>query len=138
MPKLISLYLIDGIPDGRVACEIHNLTGKAYKIPRKLLKDSANRPDLRKAGIYFLFGRDENDSERSVAYVGEAEEVWKRVTEHQDKDFWTEAVVFISKEENLNKAHVRFSEYSIYDAGLAAKRCTLENITGPREPHLWN
>jgi hypothetical protein len=41
MPKLISFFLIDGIPDGRVACELSNWTGKAYKIPRTLFKDAA-------------------------------------------------------------------------------------------------
>ncbi len=54
--RAISLFLIDGLPDGRVACELFNWTGKGFKIPRRLLKESADRAELKKAGIYFLFG----------------------------------------------------------------------------------
>ena len=43
--KLISILLIDGIPDGRLVGEISNWTGKAFKIPRKLLKESAKRKE---------------------------------------------------------------------------------------------
>jgi hypothetical protein len=136
MPKLISLYLIDDAPDGRVSWEIHNWTGKAYRIPRNLLRESADQPDLYKAGVYFLFGRDENDPETSFAYIGKADEVWKRVFQHQDKDFWTEAVVFISKGENLNKAQVAFLVSMIYDAASATKRCRLANSNIPRCPAL--
>ena len=73
--KSISLFLIDGTADGIVAAELSNWTGKGYKIPRSRLKDLSNRQDLKKAGMYFLFGRDENDSE--IVYIGEAEEVYK-------------------------------------------------------------
>jgi hypothetical protein len=104
-----------------------NWTRKAYKIPRNLFKDSTDRPDLHKAGVYFLFGRDQIDLEINIAYIGEAEEVYKRVAQHQDKDFWVEAVIFVSKDEHLNKAHVKFLEYAIYDAALTAKRHRLAN-----------
>jgi len=52
--KAISLFLMDGIPDGVVACELFNWTGKGFRIPRSRLKDLSQRPDLRKAGVYFL------------------------------------------------------------------------------------
>jgi len=32
--KSISLFLMDGTPDGVVACELFNWTGKGFKIPR--------------------------------------------------------------------------------------------------------
>jgi len=136
MSKHISLLLIDNTPDGRVACELSNWTGKAYKIPRTLFKVSADRQDLHKAGVYFLFGRDQIDPEINIAYIGEAEEVYKRVAQHQDKDFWSEVVIFISKDENLNKAHVKFLEYAIYDAAFATKRCRLANTNTPNCPAL--
>ena len=136
MSKHISLLLIDNTPDGRVACELSNWTGKAYKIPRNLFKVSADRQDLHKAGVYFLFGRDQIDPEINIAYIGEAEEVYKRVAQHQDKDFWSEVVIFISKDENLNKAHVKFLEYAIYDAAFATKRCMLANANTPNCPAL--
>ena len=64
--KSISLFLIDGTPDGVIVCELFNWTGKAYKIPRNLLKELSKREDLKKAGVYFLFGRDETDLDAAV------------------------------------------------------------------------
>ncbi len=52
--KKISLFLIDGDASGRIAAEISNWTGKIYKIPRTLIKESTDREDLNSTGIYFL------------------------------------------------------------------------------------
>lgn len=132
--KSISLFLIDGTADGIVAAELSNWTGKGYKIPRSRLKDLSNRQDLKKAGMYFLFGRDENDSE--IVYIGEAEEVYKRLIQHQDKDFWNEALIFISKDENLNKAHIKFLEFSLHQDATEAGRCKIFNTNTPNCPAI--
>ena len=123
--KSISLFLIDGTSDGVVACELFNWTGKGYKIPRSRLKELSNRDDLKRAGVYFLFGHDEVDSE--ATYLGEAEEVYKRVLQQQEKDFWTEALVFISKDENLNKAHIKYLEYTLHKSALEVGRYKIIN-----------
>lgn len=87
--KSISLFLMDGTPDGVVACELFNWTGKGFKIPRSKLKELSDRHDLKKAGVYFLVGKDDEDYD--TVYIGEAEDVYKRLLQHQDKDFWSEA-----------------------------------------------
>ncbi|CAG0976383.1 hypothetical protein METP2_01695 [Methanosarcinales archaeon] len=61
--KSISLFLIDGTPDGVIACELSNWTGKGYKIPRNNLKDVSTRSELKKPGVYFLIGHNEYDKE---------------------------------------------------------------------------
>ena len=132
--KSISLFLIDGTPDGVIACELFNWTGKGYRIPRSKLKDVSNRQDLRKAGIYFLIGRDENDKDAS--YIGEAEEVIKRLLQHQDKDFWSEALVFISKDENLNKAHIKFLEFTLHEQASESGRYIISNSNIPAKPAI--
>lgn len=134
--RAISLFLIDGVPDGRVACELFNWTGKGFKIPRRLLKESADRPELRKAGVYFLFGRDDTRNEPNSVYVGEAEEVIKRIPQHQDKDFWTEVLLFVSKDDNLNKAHIKFLEYTIYARAVEVGRYELRNGNTPNRPAI--
>jgi hypothetical protein len=134
--RAISLFLIDGAPDGRVACELFNWTGKAFRVPRKLVKESADRADLRRAGVYFLFGRDDARNEANSAYIGEAEDVIRRVPQHQDKDFWTEALIFVSKDENLNRAHIKFLEYTIYTTALEVGRYELRNGSTPNRPAI--
>jgi len=104
--KTIKIFLIDGDPNGRMTCELSNWTGKAYKIPRIKIKDCSDREDLKNTGIYLLFGRDNENNDQ--VYIGEAESVLKRLNQHlTQKDFWYEAIVFINKDENLNKAHIK-------------------------------
>lgn len=134
--RAISLFLIDGAPDGRVACELFNWTGKAFRIPRKQVKESADRMDLQRAGVYFLFGRDDARNEANSAYVGEAEDVIRRVPQHHEKDFWTEALLFVSKDENLNRAHIQFLEYTIYTTALSVGRYEMKNDRTPTRPSI--
>ena len=116
--KTIKLFLIDGEPNGRITCELSNWTGKAYKIPRIKIKDSKDREDLKNPGIYLLFGK--NEEGKDLVYIGEAENIFSRLVQQlTQKDFWYEAIAFISKDENLNKAHIRYLEngeslYSMY------------------------
>jgi hypothetical protein len=133
--KVISLFLIDGKVDGVIACELSNWTGKGYRIPRNLLKTVAQRDDLRKTGVYFLVGYDP-ESDQPLVYVGETEEVYKRLTEHQEKDFWFEALTFISKDENLNKAHIKFLEYTLHKEVMSIGRCKLDNANIPNCPAI--
>ena len=132
--KSISLFLIDGIPDGVIACELSNWTGKGYKIPRNNLKDVSNRSDLKKPVVYFLIGQNEDDKE--TVYIGESEDVIKRLYQHQEKDFWTEALVFISKDENLNKAHIKYLEFSLHDEAVEANRYKIFNSNVPTKPAI--
>lgn len=132
--KYITLFLIDGSVDGVIVCELFNWTGKGYKIPRNLLKNVAEREDLKKAGVYFLVGHNELD--QPTVYIGEAEEVYKRITQHQDKDFWSEALAFVSKDENLNKAHIKYLEYTLHKDATDAARFELFNGNTPNKPAI--
>ena len=134
--KLISIFLIDGIPDGRLVGEISNWTGKALKIPRKLLKESSDRDELSKTSVYFLFGQSENDPEKNAVYIGESEEGYKRLRQHLNIEFWSESVVFTSKDDNLNKAHVKYLESKIYEIAKECNRYEVVNSSIPSCPTI--
>jgi hypothetical protein len=134
--KKITLFLMDGDPNGRWTCELSNWTGKAYKIPRTLLKDCATRADLKQAGVYFLLGRS-SDNGKSLAYIGEAENVFDRLSQHLvEKDFWNEVITFTSKDKNLNKAHVKYLENRFHELAVSAKRYHVQNNNIPTKPVL--
>lgn len=133
--KTIKLFLIDGEPNGRMSCELSNWTGKAYKIPRTKVKDSTDRIDLNNPGIYLLFGKAEDGND--LIYVGEAESVFKRLAQHlSQKDFWNETICFISKDENLNKAHIKYLENRLYEIAKSVNRYKVENSTIPTMPSI--
>lgn len=128
--KTIKIFLIDGDPNGRMSCEISNWTGKAYKIPRIKIKDCVDRNDLNSTGVYILFGK--NEENEDLVYIGEAENVLVRLNQHlSTKDFWRETIVFISKDENLNKAHIKYLENRLHTIGSATKRYLIENNCTP-------
>jgi hypothetical protein len=131
-PKSIRLFLIDGMPNGRVFAELSNWIGKVYKLPRTMIAPSEDRIDLAGTGVYLLFGKDPDDDSRDMVYIGESEEVYKRLRSHLDgKEFWNYAVVIISKDDNLNKAHLKYLESKMYDRASEAKRYQINNINSP-------
>jgi hypothetical protein len=133
--KTIKIFLIDGDPNGRMSCELSNWTGKAYKIPRIKIKDCTDRDDLTNTGVYLLFGKDEEGND--LVYIGEAESTLKRLNQHlNQKDFWNETIVFISKDENLNKAHIKYLENRLHEIAKTAKRYKVENSSTPTQSSI--
>lgn len=133
--KTIKIFLIDGDPNGRMSCELSNWSGKAYKIPRIKVKDCSDRDDLTSTGVYLLFGKDDEDKDQ--VYIGEAESILKRVNQHlTQKDFWNETIVFISKDDNLNKAHIKYLENRLFELAKTANRYKIENTITPTQSSI--
>ncbi|MBP6672632.1 MAG: GIY-YIG nuclease family protein [Bacteroidetes bacterium] len=133
--KTIKLFLIDGDPNGRMSCELSNWTGKAYKIPRIKIKECSDRDDLTNTGVYLLFGKD--DEGKDQAYIGEAESILKRLNQHlSQKEFWNETIVFVSKDDNLNKAHIKYLENRLFEIAKVANRYKIENTITPTQSSI--
>jgi len=133
--KTIKIFLIDGDPNGRMSCELSNWSGKAYKIPRIKIKNCIDREDLSSTGVYLLFGKD--DDGKDQVYIGEAESILKRLNQQlTSKDFWNEAIIFISKDENLNKAHIKYLENRLHDIAKTANRYKIDNSIIPTQSSI--
>lgn len=60
-----------------------------------------------------------------------------RLDQHaKSKDFWTLAVAFTSKDDPLNKAHVRYLESRLLTLATQVGRVVLDNGTAPTVPPL--
>jgi hypothetical protein len=59
-----------------------------------------------------------------------------RLYSYQEKDFWTEVLIFVSKDDNLNKAHIKFLEHTIYAKVREAGRYELKNSNTPNRPEI--
>jgi len=135
--KTIKLFLIDGIPNARISCELSNWTGKAYKIPRNYVKECTDRPELETTGVYMLLGKSSNTISKNQIYIGEAENIFKRIKQHlQEKDFWNEVIIFISKDENLNKAHIKYLENRLHEISSKANRFDVLNNQIPTQASI--
>ncbi len=110
--KVIELFLVNGTAESLVTAELSNWNGKAIKIPRTEVQQ-CNRDDIKNAGVYFLFCKEETGADS--VYIGEAENVLDRLNQHlrdynsdKEKFYWNSAVIFIGSD--LNKALIRYLE----------------------------
>ncbi len=121
----IKLFLPHGEAKSLRTGEISNWTGKAIAAPRTDLEELLAREELDKAGVYILTGSDPVTN-APHAYIGEAEIIRERLKQHKSKEFWVSAIVFVSKDENLTKAHVRYLEGRLLSEATQVGRFTLE------------
>ncbi len=121
----IKLFLPRGDAKSLRTAEISNWTGKAVAAPRTELDELLAREELDKAGVYILIGSDPITN-APRAYIGEAEIIRERLRQHKTKEFLVSAIVFISKDENLTKAHVRYLESRLLAEAAQIKRFALE------------
>jgi hypothetical protein len=134
--KSIRVYLADATVTGIRYAELVNWTGQAIACPRNRLTELSSWPETSKPGVYFLFESRFGDS-KPIAYIGESENVCQRLTSHdRNKEFWSEVVIFTSKDENLTKAHIKYLESSLVGLSKDADRYQLENGNTPPESSL--
>ena len=130
----IKLFLPQGDAKRLRVGEVSNWTGKALAAPRTELEDLLARDELESSGVYFLLGVNA-ETGQNLAYIGEAEVIRDRLRQHKTKDFWNSVVVFVSKDENLTKAHIRYLENHLLQEAKASGRYALEN-TNSSNPKL--
>jgi hypothetical protein len=122
----IKLFLPNGDAQSLKIAELSNWTGKALAAPRSEMEDFFNREELDQAGVYFLIGTDP-ETAQPAAYIGEAEVVRDRLKQHRDKEFWVQVIVFVSKDENLTKSHIRYLEGRLIEAASQVGRFKVVN-----------
>lgn len=125
----IKIFLAQGEPKRLRTAELSNWTGKAVAGPRSEFDGVLARDESSSSGVYFLVGTDPETGKPAI-YVGEAEVIRDRVKSHLDKDFWNQVLFFISKDENLTKAHIRYLEGRLIDQARKAGRAIVTNGQG--------
>lgn len=122
----LKIFLVFGDPKRLRTAELSNWTGKAVAGPRSEIEKVLGREESASPGVYFLTGIDPASNNPAI-YIGEAESVRDRIKGHLGKDFWNQIVFFVSKDENLTKAHVRYLEGRLIEIARLAERSVLMN-----------
>lgn len=132
----IKLFLPDGVADGLKIVEKSNWSGRGVVCPRALFPESKTRDEFTRTGVYVLVGPSESGDVPSL-YIGQGDPVRPRLESHYaKKDFWTTAIFFVSKDENLNKAHIGYLESRLIKLATDAKRSALDNANAPVLPSM--
>jgi hypothetical protein len=125
----LKIFLAFGDPKRLRTAELSNWTGKAVAGPRSEFEKLLGREESLSPGVYFLTGTDP-DTNKGAIYIGEAECIKDRIKSHLSKDFWNNIVFFITKDENLTKAHIRYIEGRLIEIAILAERTVVMNSQG--------
>ncbi|WP_235918911.1 GIY-YIG nuclease family protein [Aureimonas psammosilenae] len=112
LARSVRLFLVDGSAGGIMTAEVVNWTGHLLVAPRAKLAEVLNRPESSKTGVYFLFSELVEFGGRRPVYIGESDNVGRRILQHSknaERDFERFCIV-TSKDLNLTKAHARYLE----------------------------
>lgn len=133
MGKKLIIYMMEDSGEGPKTIEIGNWSGKAIFSPRSTLKKLMQRDEFYRPGVYFLKGLPKTSEYSESIYIGEAEELRSRLKQHLtgDKDFES-ILAFISKDELLTKAHIRYLESRLITLAREAKTSSVENTNSPK------
>lgn len=138
-PRSINIFLLDGDPNGIRVAQIMMSTIQAIAFRRNKLGEVRKTfPEIERPGVYILIGEDESEPDCHLGYIGESEGIGARLATHNSnksgrdsKDFWTDTVVLISKDENLTKSHARYVEACLIRSTGNNPRWVLPNTKMP-------
>ena len=122
----LKIFLAFADPKRLRTAELSNWTGKAVSGPRSEFDKVLAREESLGSGVYFLTGTDP-ETNKSAIYIGEAESIRDRVKSHLSKDFWNNITFFITKDENLTKAHIKYIEGRLIDIARSIERSVVIN-----------
>lgn len=125
-PEVINIYLPYGDPKRLRLAHVSNWDGQALAAPRIDLREFSERQETRRTGVYILLGQDP-ESGAPEAYVGEADNLAKRVGQHKGKDFWSQVIAFTSKSDGFNKAHARYLEAKVLAEAVRVGKFKMTN-----------
>jgi hypothetical protein len=136
-PFTIRIFVPDGDPEGVRLIDRMNWTGVGLAFPRSRWSEVSKRAEMRRAGVYILVGYRGDDQDLPTLYIGQSEDVGRRLQQHYDtKDFWNWAILFTSNSGGLNRAHVMWLEHALIRRAREAGRSHPENEAKPNEPAL--
>lgn len=134
--KNFNLFLMDGDVTGRIKCTLSNWTGLAYKIPRSFLDKCKDRQDLKQSGVYFLFGKNNNDEDE--VYIGQAgirkngEGVLFRVSEHlKDETYFIDVVILTTQNNSFGPTEISYLENRFTNLAKETDRFIVKNGNEP-------
>ena len=106
-PFAVRIFLQDGTIDGVKIVAKSKWVGRGIVIPRPLLAEELERPELNVPGVYILIGPEEEG--RQTLAIGSAELLSERLRqEAAESDFWSWAIVSNAKKKELGLSTIQY------------------------------
>ena len=134
--QLIRMFLADGIAEGIKTLEISNKTVFCTIFPRPMYEQFKSRKENNRPGVYILVGEDVLNENEKI-YIGEGDPVGPRLASHYgNKDFWTDAIVFTSKDDYLTKTQIQYIESKLIQLAHACGQVEMDSGNVPQLPNI--
>lgn len=116
--KTIKLLLSNGSLSGLLMAELLKWDGILFSSPRASYQSLSNEPESKYWGVYLLVSDDQ-------VYIGQANELLRRISEHDKSKAWWERVVLLTTKDNsLNRSDIDYLENVLIS--IARAKGTLE------------
>lgn len=132
--KTIQIYLPKGNPRGLRLAEMTTRTVRLIEIPRIHISDFFAMPEANQVGLYFLIGETES-TDKPLLYVGQTGDLKRRLSQHDDKDFWTRAFVMLSTNNTMTQTHALYMEHKAIATAIEVGRYEIKNGNNGNLPH---
>ena len=135
--KVITTHLRTGDPNGIRTVFISNKICEMIVFPKSEFEMVSKLEESSRPALYILLGEDENGS--AQAYIGESTNGVKRIYNHKShKLFWNKCLMFVAKDESINKADVQYLERKAIDLATDCARYGVMNEQSGKETSLSN
>ena len=112
--KVITTHLRTGDPNGIRTVFISNKICEMIVFPKSEFDMVSRLEESSRPALYILLGEDENGA--AQAYIGETTNGVKRINNHKaHKLFWNKCLMFVAKDDSINKADVQYLERQAID-----------------------
>lgn len=116
--KTIKLLLTNGSLSGLLMAELLKWEGILFASPRESYFLLSNEPESKYWGVYLLVSEDK-------VYIGQANDLLRRISEHdKSKDWWEKVVLLTTKDNSLNRSDIDYLENKLI--GIASSMGSLE------------
>ena len=138
-PRSMVIFFLDGTPSGVRTAQMQMSTVMAVAFRREHFSQVRDLSDgmfarLTGPGVYILTGTDRDNGH--VAYVGESQDVLSRIDQHlrdPKKEFWSEVIALVNKDDLLTKAHVMQIERQLIESARKNTDWNIRNGKNAKE-----
>ena len=130
--KVITTHLRTGDPNGIRTVFISNKICEMIVFPKSEFDMVSQLEESSRPALYILLGEDENGA--AQAYIGETTNGVQRINNHKShKLFWNKCLMFVAKDNSINKADVLYLERKSIEGGdnlfhITVRECNAHGI----------
>lgn len=136
--QTIQIYLPSGDSSGIRIAEMTTRLVQVIWVPRLRLAEAAQRLELKRVGCYLLLRQHASSGEPDL-YIGESEDVLRRLGDHQDDKKlpgWDVAIAIVAKDGSFTKVHGLMLQHLAYQRSNEVGRYRTDQKQRPPEPKI--